>query len=744
MPTSPSHQRRTLAARMPLPRPSNISGRAAFALLVLPLLLTACGPPAGREENLLSIARWEDQRLAPPDSLVRLIHSPDAHVRQAAVRAAGLIGRDDVLPDLIDALNDRSGTVREEAAFALGLLGNFQAMLPLSRAAAGPRRGLRLSALQALALLPNDGTVFIEPALNGETREAVLAWNGLRDRAEAMDREQLVATIRSGLARAEPEVLWRVLRCAERAPDSTLIATIAPLALSDDAQVRVHACRALAKQSGPQALTAVLTSCEGDLDFRDREEMRVRVAQLRALGSLFPATLTGATGEENAALAERAATQLMRGAQHANPHVMRTALEAMTRATIDRELPPEAALRESLLPVWRIRLVRAARGRLDDSTAAVRAAAVGAVCALRGAGAESVWRTALADSNMLVREAAVTAAAAQAATRNAFFSVHAFFRQESGATRAAAATALHSLWERRERIAAEDSNFSRDITANVLADLAMAVADTDFIVAATAAPLLGDLAVSTAREALLTAWARDYGEGTSDVRLAVLDGLARAFGDSGEVADEALRLHAGTVLESAFDADDLRLRLMAHDVAQETGLLPERLIPTTASLRATLPAHRRNPQQPPLTLPFSAPRVRCFTERGTFDIELDAEVAPNTVANFLALAHSGFYNGLTFHRVVPDFVVQGGDPRGDGWGGPGYTIRSEFSRRPYERATVGIAHSGKDTGGSQFFVALSPQPHLNGRYTVFGEVIRGMEVVDLLQPGDRFHLETLP
>jgi cyclophilin family peptidyl-prolyl cis-trans isomerase len=373
----------------------------------------------------------------------------------------------------------------------------------------------------------------------------------------------------------------------------------------------------------------------------------------------------------------------------------------------------------------------------------VRAAAIGAVCALRGTGAESVWRTALADSNTLVREAAVTAAAAQATTRNAFFSLHAFFRQAGGRTRAAAVTALHSLWERRERIAAGDSNLGRDITANVLADLVAAVADTDFTVAATAAPLLGDLAVDAAREALLTTWARDYGDGTSDVRLAVLEGMARAFADSGEAAGAALRGHASAVLESAFDAGDLRLRLAAHDVAQETGLLPERLIPTTASLRATLPAFRRDPQQPPVTLPFPTPRVRFFTERGTFDIELDAESAPNTVASFLALAHSGFYNGLTFHRVVPDFVVQGGDPRGDGWGGPGYTIRSEFSRRPFERGTVGIAHSGKDTGGSQFFVAVSPQPHLNGRYTVFGEVVRGLEVVDRIQPGDRFHLEVL-
>ena len=99
---------------------------------------------------------------------------------------------------------------------------------------------------------------------------------------------------------------------------------------------------------------------------------------------------------------------------------------------------------------------------------------------------------------------------------------------------------------------------------------------------------------------------------------------------------------------------------------------------------------------------------------------------------------------MTFHRVVPDFVIQGGCPRGDGWGGPGYSIRSEWSRAPYRRGTVGIAHDGKDSGGSQFFVAISEQPHLNGRYTVIGEVVKGIAVVDQVEVGDAFILTIEP
>ena len=110
--------------------------------------------------------------------------------------------------------------------------------------------------------------------------------------------------------------------------------------------------------------------------------------------------------------------------------------------------------------------------------------------------------------------------------------------------------------------------------------------------------------------------------------------------------------------------------------------------------------------------------------------------APFTVWNFMALARSGFFNGLTFHRVVSNFVVQGGDPHGDGAGGPGYTIRDEINQRPYLRGTIGMALDWRDTGGSQFFITHAPQPHLDGRYTVFGDVVNGMDVVDRIQPRD--------
>jgi cyclophilin family peptidyl-prolyl cis-trans isomerase/HEAT repeat protein len=128
--------------------------------------------------------------------------------------------------------------------------------------------------------------------------------------------------------------------------------------------------------------------------------------------------------------------------------------------------------------------------------------------------------------------------------------------------------------------------------------------------------------------------------------------------------------------------------------------------------------------------------ARIRTSRGTFVVALEPTEAPITVASFAYLADAGFYDGRFVHRMVPDFVVQDGCPRGDGWGGPGYAIPDEVNRLHYDEGTVGMALSGPDTGGSQWFVTLSPQPHLDGTYTIFGRVTQGMQVVRALRRGD--------
>lgn len=118
-------------------------------------------------------------------------------------------------------------------------------------------------------------------------------------------------------------------------------------------------------------------------------------------------------------------------------------------------------------------------------------------------------------------------------------------------------------------------------------------------------------------------------------------------------------------------------------------------------------------------------------------IDLFEDDAPNTVANFEKLANEGFYDGLIFHRVIPGFMAQGGCPHGQGHGGPGYTIDCEINPNKHERGSLAMAHAGRNTGGSQFYICFQPQPHLDGQHTVFGQVVSGMEHVDQFSNGSK-------
>ncbi len=133
------------------------------------------------------------------------------------------------------------------------------------------------------------------------------------------------------------------------------------------------------------------------------------------------------------------------------------------------------------------------------------------------------------------------------------------------------------------------------------------------------------------------------------------------------------------------------------------------------------------------------------TDRGAIKLELFDKDAPGTVANFEKLARKGFYDGLTFHRVIADFMIQGGCPKGTGTGGPGWTIKCETAGNPHKhgRGALSMAHAGKDTGGSQFFITHRATPHLDSVHTVFGQVISGQEVVDAIRVGDKMKKVTV-
>ncbi len=133
------------------------------------------------------------------------------------------------------------------------------------------------------------------------------------------------------------------------------------------------------------------------------------------------------------------------------------------------------------------------------------------------------------------------------------------------------------------------------------------------------------------------------------------------------------------------------------------------------------------------------------TNKGTIELELFAQYAPKTVNNFVFLAREGYYDGVSFHRVISNFMIQGGDPTGTGRGGPGYRFEDEFAGNPMKHGTgsLSMANAGPGTNGSQFFITHAPQPHLDGRHTVFGQVTQGQDVVNAIRQGDKMTKVTI-
>jgi cyclophilin family peptidyl-prolyl cis-trans isomerase/HEAT repeat protein len=244
----------------------------------------------------------------------------------------------------------------------------------------------------------------------------------------------------------------------------------------------------------------------------------------------------------------------------------------------------------------------------------------------------------------------------------------------------------------------------------------------DPAVRAAAANGIGELKPPDGVAALAAAYAFGQRDAIYTARAAALAALVK-YGAA----------EAQPVLTTALNDRDWAVRVRA-------AMLLKQLDPASDAALQIRPAPTRFTAETYAASRFVNPPVSTHvyleTDRGNIQLELAVLDAPLTVDNFITLARSGFFDGLSVHRVVPGFVAQTGDPRGDSEGGPGYTIRDELNELPYLRGSVGMALDWADTGGSQFFIAYSPQPQLDAKYTVFGRVVGGMEVVDAIQQGD--------
>jgi cyclophilin family peptidyl-prolyl cis-trans isomerase/HEAT repeat protein len=340
------------------------------------------------------------------------------------------------------------------------------------------------------------------------------------------------------------------------------------------------------------------------------------------------------------------------------------------------------------------------------------------------------WLTA---PNPGVRAAAMQALAA--IDPDAFLTVQASLGPDADwSVRAALASVLGTMPAERVTAAIEDLVTDADARVHGPAlEALVAVHAPDATSRLFAALEAGDIAERATAAELV---GRTHpGGGAARLVAAYERGLADATGEVREAALSALASYARTDAESTWRkalADPAwPVRVRAARLLREAGVAdaaPER------------PAPIRQPasffSSDALLHPTYSPHAFVETARGTIEIELNVVDAGVTSLNFIALARAGFFNGTRIHRVVPGVLVQGGDPRGDGTGGPGYALADELSPRPFVRGTVGMALAGADTAGSQWFITLVPQPRLDAKYTVFGRVVGGWDVLDRIAPWD--------
>jgi cyclophilin family peptidyl-prolyl cis-trans isomerase/HEAT repeat protein len=676
---------------------------AVSGLLVALIALFAAATPAAAQHRPLAgrdlttaanLLRLEDRREYDAEALTQAASSANAEVRRRAVLAIGRIGDKRGTALVTPRLTDADTAVAANAAFALGLLRDttaVPALAALLRPADVARKPTVIGeAALALGKMPTAaGKQAVEDFLGAAPASGAGVERAVGEALLAywrFPRPTNVALVTKWLASRNPEIRWRAAYALSRRPSPQGTAALDRLTDDPDALVRSFAIRALtaplADSAGivrAQALVGVIKAV-GDV----RHE--VSVSALRTLGTYdTPDAISLLTGM----------------LPNADPHLAITAAESLGRLGA-KAAASAAALRRVALDTSRpIALRTTALAALADVDAASASAAADVLMR------ESGWRSRAAAARVYARAAGEADFAASTLRPR----LEAAVADPDGRVSTAAIEAAVG--------AAGDS------VARIRPLLLRALELPDFYARVNAIAGLGQAGNPADAPALYDAYARAQRDSMDDASLAAVDalgllgkkdtGVARGFfARFGRSGDYLVRQHVATAF--------------GEDVpAGWGGALP---ILTGRSLAEYETMVRRGQSNP-------RPRVRLVTNRGAIELALFADDAPLTVDNFLALARRGYFNGQDWPRVVANFVIQGGDPRGDTNGGPGYAIRDEINRHPYVAGTLGMALSGPDTGGSQWFVTHSPQPHLDGTYTVFGGTARGMGVVDQIIPADR-------
>ncbi|QKG57397.1 peptidylprolyl isomerase [Hymenobacter sp. BRD128] len=676
---------------------------STFFLAVLPLLASAAAPPAHPYADAVRrrIATAQDERQTA--ALLPFLQSKSATYRAAAAEALASVQDKKAVPALLPLLRDASPAVRRAAAYALGQTGDSAAAPALAQRLAQPETSslARRAAYEALGRCVTRRTVSqiweIKPPGPDSAAAPGQAWALYRASLRGLATPEVVRRAASLLvlpgARLAPARAGASAALTRmRGQDSTLARAALPVlvkagASDPDYFVRENCATALGRVARPAAFAALLRASKDP-------DHRVRIAVLRSLPT-NPITVIsavrwpGKTANEVILQVKTNAADSLRVRCAGRALSAPLPQESLTAAEWFLKTAHDTANTDN--EVDRLRYVA---GITFSAKSAVhwRTRATLLQAALRHAAAEQ--RPALADTihqryqktaNQYERAALLTALGEDPAQFD-FLAKEAALTTGPTIVPGTALAALVSLRGNKRFPAARQTDFT--------AALRRALAGGDVAQLATAAEAFGNAALVPAPQAEdLTALRQAQSKLT----------LPR-------------EIEAWLGLQQALD------KLEKKPTPTPAPVGPASQHPIDWALVQTIPVGQR---------------VQLTTAKGVITLELKVVEAPGSVASFVSLLKQHFYDGLYFHRVVPDFVAQGGDPRGDGSGSTPYTLRSEFARLTYGAGAVGLASAGKDTESCQFFFTHQPTPHLDGRYTIFAQVVQGMSVVQQLEIGDK-------
>jgi cyclophilin family peptidyl-prolyl cis-trans isomerase/HEAT repeat protein len=669
--------------------------RTIIAWTVFGLTFWGCSNRNDPPPHHADIERAEIARAANSTILAEATRDPAPDRRARAALAIGRIQAAEDTALLIPLLQDSDRDVRMAAAFAIGQQGLNSAARPDAKAIAALESALADAAADAALRARIVEAIGKQASAESESMLAAVltedeALEVRTQAAHALMRRRFVPLLRGEVEEAAD---WNA------AASDALIA-----ALRDEAdEVREAAAHALSRYPWATAVPA-LSGVLGDT----RET--VRVFAVRSIGR----SGTAADGES-----------VVPALQDSSAKVRYQAVTALARLERPDLLP--GALRDDASPFVRAAYLTAVA---DDDSPAVR----------------ELVRSFQKDASATVRSAALAAHAA-GGDSEALEAIQAHAEATGSLDRMAAANAADT-WREAVGEKGEDTSEAKtlllqlaaDSDANVIATalrglrpwldredvlktLDTVLADQRLAVRGTAASLLDELDADERASRIEKCWQISAGVEWVEVRETLVDALASLLEEDAHKEAALYRLKTIQQNDPQSSVRDRARAAAGEEDSSESVHTPPAFV------------ERWNPDT--LERFSNPPVVRMETTRGSFRIETYPYAAPIHTANFIGLVRDGFYDGLLWHRVVPNFVVQGGDPTGTGWGGPGYALPDEIHPASYLQGALGMPKAGKDTGGGQLFFSLLPTPHLDGNYTVFGRIIEGLDVIDEIEVGDR-------